>query len=63
MPFPIDWAKHAVCKPLFVGVKSFTDYPLDRLVNFIDWTPFFSTWELSGHYPEILEDPIVGDEC
>ena len=36
------------------------DYPLDELVDRIDWTPFFQTWELAGHYPAILEDPVVG---
>ena len=37
------------------------DYPLEKLVPYIDWTPFFQAWELSGPYPKILEDPVVGE--
>jgi 5-methyltetrahydrofolate--homocysteine methyltransferase len=43
-----------------MGVKELTDYPLAELVRFIDWTPFFQTWELAGHYPAILSDPVLG---
>ncbi|MFL5519883.1 MAG: methionine synthase, partial [Gemmatimonadales bacterium] len=46
--------------PGFIGVRVLEDYPLDDLVPRIDWTPFFQTWELAGHYPAILEDPVVG---
>ena len=46
--------------PSFLGARRFEDYPLSELVERIDWTPFFQTWELSGHYPAILEDPLVG---
>ncbi len=46
--------------PTFLGVRTFDDYPLEELVDRIDWTPFFQTWELAGHYPAILEDPVVG---
>ncbi|WP_410970922.1 vitamin B12 dependent-methionine synthase activation domain-containing protein, partial [Salmonella sp. SAL04269] len=41
----------------------FDDYPLAELVECIDWTPFFSTWELAGRYPAILEDPVVGAQA
>jgi 5-methyltetrahydrofolate--homocysteine methyltransferase len=58
--FPITWAQDTLCKPLFLGVQSFVDYPLDNLIATIDWTPFFNTWELAGSYPKILSDEIVG---
>jgi 5-methyltetrahydrofolate--homocysteine methyltransferase len=56
---PIDLAR-PVPRPRSLGVTSFDDYPLPELVDRIDWTPFFQTWELAGHYPAILEDPVVG---
>ncbi|HEX5633395.1 MAG TPA: vitamin B12 dependent-methionine synthase activation domain-containing protein, partial [Gemmatimonadales bacterium] len=46
--------------PTFTGVRVLDDYPLEDLVPRIDWTPFFQTWELAGHYPAILDDPTVG---
>ena len=54
-----DWSV-PVPQPSFTGTRVLTDYPLEQLVPFIDWTPFFQTWELAGHYPAILEDPSVG---
>src|SRR6185295_8881627 len=45
------------------GITEFTDYSLDELANYIDWTPFFQTWELRGHYPAILDDKVVGKEA
>lgn len=59
--FPIDWSKAAPIKPSFLGSHSFSNYPLAELVDFIDWTPFFQTWELSGRFPAILDDPTVGE--
>jgi 5-methyltetrahydrofolate--homocysteine methyltransferase len=47
--------------PTFIGAKTLAPYPLEDLVDYIDWTPFFQTWELRGHYPAILEDPVVGE--
>lgn len=61
--FKIDWKPEDISKPHFLGVKSFVNYPLEKLVNYIDWTPFFQTWELHGKYPDILEDEIVGKEA
>ncbi|HEU5049346.1 MAG TPA: methionine synthase [Gemmatimonadales bacterium] len=46
--------------PAFTGVRIFDDYPLGEIVARIDWTPFFQSWELRGHYPAILTDPEVG---
>ena len=56
----IDWASAAPPRPCFLGTQVLRNYPLQELVPFIDWTPFFQTWELAGHYPAILEDPSVG---
>ena len=49
--------------PAFTGTKVFEDYPLAELVPYIDWTPFFHTWELRGSYPKIFNDKLVGDEA
>jgi len=56
----IDWTGVEPPRPSFLGLRTFTDYPLDELVERIDWTPFFATWELKGAYPRILDDPRVG---
>lgn len=58
---PIDWSGFKAVKPTFLGTKTFKDYPLQYLVERIDWTPFFRTWELAGNYPKILEDDVVGE--
>jgi 5-methyltetrahydrofolate--homocysteine methyltransferase len=58
--FPIDWQAWQAPKPSFIGVRSF-DWDLADLARYIDWTPFFTTWELAGRYPAILEDEIVGE--
>ncbi|MEZ0335082.1 MAG: methionine synthase [Gemmatimonadales bacterium] len=57
----LDWKARPVPAPCFTGVKVLEDYPLEELVERIDWTPFFQTWELAGHYPAILEDATVGE--
>jgi 5-methyltetrahydrofolate--homocysteine methyltransferase len=57
----IDFAAHPPKKPSFLGTKSFDDYDLAKLVDAIDWTPFFQTWELAGRFPAILDDPKVGE--
>jgi len=59
----IDWENYTPPVPTFSGVKVFDDYPLAELVERIDWTPFFISWELSGKYPAILEDSVVGEEA
>ncbi len=50
-------------KPAFTGTKTFESFPLDELVPYIDWTPFFHTWELRGSYPKIFNDKYVGTEA
>ncbi len=57
----IDWTDYAPVKPSFLGTKVFDDYPIADLVPYIDWTPFFATWELAGQYPMILQDQKVGE--
>ena len=57
----IDFAKTPSKKPAFVGIRSFDDYDLAELAEYIDWTPFFQTWELTGRFPAILDDPKVGE--
>ncbi|MBV6479627.1 MAG: Methionine synthase [Ignavibacteria bacterium] len=56
----IDFRQEDVTTPVFTGTKVFKDYPLEEISEYIDWTPFFRTWELAGKYPEILEDTVVG---
>jgi 5-methyltetrahydrofolate--homocysteine methyltransferase len=57
----IDWAAYAPPAPGFLGVRAFDDYPLDELLPYIDWMPFFNAWEFAGKFPDILRDPVVGE--
>jgi 5-methyltetrahydrofolate--homocysteine methyltransferase len=59
--FKIDWPNYSPPVPKSLGVRSFGAYPLDELVPYIDWMPFFNAWEFAGKFPDILRDPIVGD--
>ncbi len=59
----INWQDYAIPQPAFTGLRELTNFPLEVLRNYIDWTPFFQTWMLSGRYPEILQDKIVGSEA
>ncbi|MDD2865377.1 MAG: methionine synthase, partial [Methylococcales bacterium] len=56
------WTNHPI-KPSFLGVKVIDDVSLETLAEYIDWSPFFQTWELAGGYPKILDDEIVGEEA
>jgi 5-methyltetrahydrofolate--homocysteine methyltransferase len=58
-----DWARVDIPRPEFLGTKGFDPVPLEEIVPFIDWGPFFSAWELHGRYPDILRDEIVGAEA
>jgi 5-methyltetrahydrofolate--homocysteine methyltransferase len=60
---PIEWRETEIAVPSFLGVRSLDDVGLEHLVPFIDWTPFFQTWELRGVYPRILDDPKVGERA
>jgi 5-methyltetrahydrofolate--homocysteine methyltransferase len=59
----LNWQGYQPPKPSFLGTKVFMDYPLEDLVPYIDWTPFFQSWELAGRFPQILSDSVVGEEA
>ena len=59
----LDFNAENISVPAFTGIKVFEDYSLEEISHYIDWTPFFRTWELAGKYPEILEDKIVGEHA
>lgn len=59
----IDWSSASFTAPTFTGRKEFTNYSLEELRRYIDWTPFFQTWMMAGRYPGILQDPVVGTEA
>jgi 5-methyltetrahydrofolate--homocysteine methyltransferase len=58
-----DWGSYQPVKPEFTGLQVFDDYPLGELVKRIDWSPFFKAWEMTGKYPAILDDAVVGKEA
>ncbi|WP_375436221.1 methionine synthase [uncultured Hymenobacter sp.] len=59
--FKANWETTPIAKPTFLGAKALEDYDLAELATYIDWTPFFQTWELKGRYPRILTDENVGE--
>jgi 5-methyltetrahydrofolate--homocysteine methyltransferase len=59
----IDWNGYAPEKPKFIGRRVFKNFALSEIAKFIDWTPFFQTWDLAGKFPAILEDEVVGVEA
>lgn len=61
--FKIEWKQDDISTPNEIGITAFKHYPLANLVDYIDWTPFFQTWELHGKFPAIMEDSIVGEEA
>jgi len=61
--FKIEFREEEIAKPNMTGVKVFDDYSIEEIAEYIDWTPFFRTWELAGKYPEILEDKVVGEHA
>ena len=61
--FPTDWATVDIAVPEKLGVTVFDDIPLEELVEYIDWSPFFHSWELRGRFPAILDDEVVGTEA
>ena len=60
---PIDWQGYSIKKPSLEGIKVFEDFDLEDLVERIDWTPFFRSWELAGSFPKILDDKVVGESA
>jgi 5-methyltetrahydrofolate--homocysteine methyltransferase len=59
----IDWSDFTAVKPQFLGTRVYDDYDLADIAKYIDWTPFFQTWQLHGKYPKIFEDKVVGQEA
>lgn len=59
----IDWEKFNPVKPAFLGTKTFDNYDLGEIAEYIDWQPFFISWELHGKFPQILQDEVVGKEA
>jgi len=59
--FRTDWNNHTPAEPNMLGLKTFDDYDLKELIERIDWTPFFMSWQLAGKYPKILDDKVVGE--
>ncbi|HEY2808144.1 MAG TPA: methionine synthase [Steroidobacteraceae bacterium] len=57
----LDWAAYQPPAPRLPGIQSFDDYPLQELLGYIDWMPFFNAWEFSGKFPDILTDPLIGE--
>jgi 5-methyltetrahydrofolate--homocysteine methyltransferase len=60
---PLDWESYAPPRPSFTGLRVLNEYPLREIVPFIDWSPFFATWELRGTYPRIFENETWGDKA
>ena len=60
---PIDWAAYTPTVPKFLGRRVLKNYDLAEIAQFIDWGPFFQTWDLAGAYPAILQDPVVGAQA
>jgi 5-methyltetrahydrofolate--homocysteine methyltransferase len=60
---PWDWSTYEPPQPSFLGTRVYDEYSLAELSRYIDWTPFFQTWELHGRYPAILKDELVGEQA
>ncbi len=61
--FSPEWDLLKITRPAFLGLKTLTDYPLEEIRKYIDWTPFFHSWEIKGRYPAIFEDNTYGKEA
>ena len=60
---PVDWARYTPTRPKFIGRRVFKNFDLTELARYIDWGPFFQTWDLAGPFPAILKDEVVGTEA
>ena len=60
---PIDWTRYQPTAPKFIGRRVFKNFDLAELAKYIDWGPFFQTWDLAGPYPAILQDEVVGEQA
>jgi len=61
--FQDDWDSRELSTPSRMGIEVLESFPLEELVPYIDWSPFFAAWELAGQFPKVLEDPIVGEQA
>jgi 5-methyltetrahydrofolate--homocysteine methyltransferase len=61
--YQLDWTKAEIVEPKTLGIQMIEDFDLNELVPYIDWSPFFRSWELHGKYPDILEDEVVGKQA
>ncbi|WP_055443617.1 methionine synthase [Lacinutrix himadriensis] len=61
--FAIDWKTSQITKPKQLGIQDFQDFDITKLEDFIDWSPFFRSWDLHGKYPDILTDEVVGEQA
>jgi 5-methyltetrahydrofolate--homocysteine methyltransferase len=61
--YKVDWDTSEIVKPNKLGIQIIEDMDLEKLVSFIDWTPFFRSWELHGKYPDILTDNVIGEQA
>ncbi|RTE52870.1 methionine synthase [Arenibacter aquaticus] len=61
--YQLDWTKANIVKPNTLGIQMIEEMDLEKLVPYIDWSPFFRSWELHGKYPDILEDDVVGEQA
>jgi 5-methyltetrahydrofolate--homocysteine methyltransferase len=61
--FKIDWETTQITKPKTLGIQVYDDFELNKLEDFIDWSPFFRSWDLHGRYPDILTDEVVGEQA
>jgi 5-methyltetrahydrofolate--homocysteine methyltransferase len=61
--YQVNWKDYQPVKPGFIGTKTLENYDLREIAEFIDWTPFFQTWEMRGRYPKIFNDPVKGAEA
>ena len=61
--FPIDWSSYEAVKPKKLGVHELEDLDLKEISEYIDWSPFFRSWDLHGRYPDILTDEVVGEQA
>jgi 5-methyltetrahydrofolate--homocysteine methyltransferase len=59
--YQCDWTTYRPPVPRMLGVRGFDDVPLDGLLRYVDWMPFFNAWEFAGRFPEVLTDPVVGE--
>lgn len=61
--FATDWSTVRIDKPSFTGTRVLSNFSLEKIAKYIDWSPFFMAWELKGKYPKIFKDPYVGEQA